>query len=56
MISASLLLKAGHQSAALQVKRTKPDPQVCSVCHEVVGVSAASLSVHMKKQHPEQTR
>ncbi len=39
----------------VQVKRTKPDPRVCSICHEVVGVSAASLSVHIKKQHPDHT-
>ncbi|KAL3152607.1 hypothetical protein ABBQ32_001625 [Trebouxia sp. C0010 RCD-2024] len=43
-----------HGKKTVKVKRTKPDPRVCSICHGVVGVSAASLSVHMKKQHPEQ--
>ncbi|DBA96975.1 TPA: hypothetical protein ACH3X1_001299 [Trebouxia sp. C0004] len=44
-----------HGKKTVKVKRTKPDPRVCSICHEVVGVSAASLSVHVKKQHPDHT-
>jgi len=53
----SICLKQIFSMLALlvQVKRTKPDPRVCSICHEVVGVSAASLSVHIKKQHPDHT-
>eukprot|EP00891_Asterochloris_glomerata_P005711 jgi/Astpho2/5711/e_gw1.00079.125.1_t len=41
-----------HGRKTVKVKRTKPEPQVCSVCGDIVGISAASLSVHMRKQHP----
>ena len=41
--------------SGVQVKRTsKPEPQVCPLCEEVVGVSSQSLVMHIKKQHPYQ--
>lgn len=35
----------------MQVKRTKPEPRVCPVCSEKVGISAQSLALHVKKAH-----
>ena len=37
----------------VQVKKTKPEPRVCPVCLEKVGISAQSLALHVKKAHPE---
>jgi len=34
-----------------QVKRTKPEPRACPLCHAVAGVSHQSLLVHMRTKH-----
>lgn len=41
------------EDAALGLKRGKPEPRVCPVCSAKVGVSTASLMVHMKAKHPD---
>ena len=37
----------------VQVKKTKPEPRICPVCVEKVGISGKSLALHVKKAHPE---
>ncbi|KAK9816445.1 hypothetical protein WJX72_000348 [[Myrmecia] bisecta] len=44
-----------HGKKTVKVKKTKPDPQVCPICEEKVGISLQSLVFHMKKHHPEAT-
>lgn len=36
-----------------QVKKTKPEPRMCPVCSEKVGISLQSLSVHIRTKHSE---
>ena len=38
---------------AVQVKKIKPEPRICPVCEEKVGISGKSLALHVKKAHPE---
>lgn len=45
------LRHADLQSAALQYKRTKPEPRICPVCSENVGISRQSLAVHVRTKH-----
>lgn len=35
----------------LQYKRTKPEPRICPVCSENVGISRQSLAVHVRAKH-----
>lgn len=35
-----------------QLKKAKPEPVTCPVCGQAVGISSASLAVHMKRAHP----
>ena len=35
----------------MQVRKTKPEPKICPVCKERVGISAKSLELHVKKAH-----
>lgn len=37
--------------AILQYKRTKPEPRICPVCSENVGVSRQSLAMHVRTKH-----
>lgn len=44
-----------HGSCSLEgvpmMRRGKPQPRTCPVCHQDVGVSAASLALHMRSRH-----
>jgi hypothetical protein len=40
-----------HGAKTVKAKKPKPEPRVCPICHEKVGVSAASLDVHFKHRH-----
>lgn len=35
----------------LQYKSTKPEPRMCPVCGENVGISWQSLAVHVRSKH-----
>ncbi len=35
----------------MQYKKTKPEPRMCPVCSENVGVSWQSLAVHVRTKH-----
>lgn len=35
----------------LQYKKTKPEPRMCPVCGENVGISLQSLAVHVRIKH-----
>ena len=37
----------------LQVKKSKPDPRMCPVCSDKVGISKQSLNVHIRTKHGE---
>lgn len=36
-------------TAWAQVKSSKPEPRVCPHCDQVVGISTASLQIHLKR-------
>ncbi|GIM08174.1 hypothetical protein Vretimale_12277 [Volvox reticuliferus] len=36
-----------------QLKKAKPEPVMCPVCGAAVGISSASLAVHIKRAHPD---
>ncbi|KXZ56110.1 hypothetical protein GPECTOR_2g992 [Gonium pectorale] len=42
----------GDNSYIPPVKKAKPEPVMCPVCGAAVGISSASLAVHMKRAHP----
>ena len=37
----------------MQLKKTKPEPRICPVCGDKVGISLQSLSVHVRTKHHE---
>lgn len=37
----------------MQVKKTKPDPRICPVCGDKIGISLQSLHVHIRTKHHE---
>ena len=37
----------------MQLKKTKPEPRVCPVCSDKVGISLQSLSVHIRTKHSD---
>ena len=45
------LQHADSHSGVLQYKRTKPEPRICPVCSENVGISKQSLAVHLRTKH-----
>ena len=52
MVSAAASASDTHlDTVALQYKRTKPEPRICPVCRENVGVSRQSLAVHVRTKH-----
>ncbi|CAL8468092.1 g7631 [Coccomyxa elongata] len=40
-----------HGTKTVKLKKTKPEPRVCPVCSEKVGISLQSLSVHIRTKH-----
>jgi atypical dual specificity phosphatase len=40
-----------YSHVRVQVKKTKPEPRVCPVCGDKVGISLQSLSVHLRTKH-----
>ena len=42
-----------HHAAFTQVRNTKPEPKICPLCGEKVGLSAESVRVHIRLKHPE---
>ena len=37
----------------MQLKKTKPEPRICPVCGDKVGISLQSLAVHIRTKHHE---
>ena len=35
----------------MQLKKTKPEPRICPVCGDKVGISLQSLAVHIRTKH-----
>jgi hypothetical protein len=35
------------------VRKTKPEPKLCPLCGDKVGLSAESVRVHIRLKHPE---
>ena len=48
-----VLKRSGAGAVHMQLKKTEPEPCICPLCGDKVGISLQSLAVHVRTKHHE---